>query len=36
MNGTAIYLVICVMFIGFATGRNPNLNQQLTFMIAVT
>ncbi|MDR1081830.1 MAG: dicarboxylate/amino acid:cation symporter [Deltaproteobacteria bacterium] len=36
MDGTAIYLAVCAMFIGFATGQPLNFNQQLTVMITAT
>ncbi|MDR1312296.1 MAG: dicarboxylate/amino acid:cation symporter [Deltaproteobacteria bacterium] len=36
MDGTAIYLAVCAMFIGFATGQPLTLNQQLTVMITAT
>lgn len=36
MDGTAIYLGVCAMFIGFATGRPLTFNQQLTVIITAT
>jgi Na+/H+-dicarboxylate symporters len=36
MDGTAIYLGVCAMFIGFATGSPLTLNQQLTVIITAT
>ena len=36
MDGTAIYLGVCAMFIGYATGRPLNFNQQLTVIITAT
>ncbi|NLJ46775.1 MAG: dicarboxylate/amino acid:cation symporter [Treponema sp.] len=36
MDGTAIYLGVCAMFIGYATGRPLTFNQQLTVIITAT
>ena len=36
MDGTAIYLGVCAMFIGFATGHPLSFNQQLVVMITAT
>jgi Na+/H+-dicarboxylate symporter len=36
MDGTAIYLGVCAMFIGFATGNPLSFNQQLTVIITAT
>lgn len=36
MDGTAIYLSICSMFIGFAVGRPLTFDQQITVMITAT
>ncbi len=36
MDGTAIYLGVCAMFIGFATGQPLSFNQQLTVVITAT
>jgi Na+/H+-dicarboxylate symporter len=36
MDGTAIYLGVCAMFIGFATNQPLTLNQQLTVIITAT
>jgi len=36
MDGTAIYLGICAMFIGYATNQPLTLNQQLTVIITAT
>lgn len=36
MDGTAIYLGVCAMFIGFATGNPLTFNQQLTVVITAT
>ena len=36
MDGTAIYLGVCAMFIGYATGNPLTLNQQLTVIITAT
>lgn len=36
MDGTAIYLGVCAMFIGFATGSPLSFNQQLTVVITAT
>ncbi|MEN6500347.1 MAG: dicarboxylate/amino acid:cation symporter [Rectinema sp.] len=36
MDGTAIYLGVCAMFIGFATGQPLTLNQQMTVIITAT
>ena len=36
MDGTAIYLGVCAMFIGFATGQPLTFNQQLTVVITAT
>ncbi|MDR1037165.1 MAG: dicarboxylate/amino acid:cation symporter [Deltaproteobacteria bacterium] len=36
MDGTAIYLAVCAMFIGFATGQPLTFDQQLTVMITAT
>jgi len=36
MDGTAIYLAICAMFIGNATGQPLNFDQQVTVMITAT
>lgn len=36
MDGTAIYLGICAMFIGFATNQPLTFNQQITIVITAT
>ncbi len=36
MDGTAIYLGVCAMFIGYAIGRPLSFNQQLTVVITAT
>lgn len=36
MDGTAIYLGVCAMFIGFATGNPLSFSQQLTVVITAT
>lgn len=36
MDGTAIYLGVCAMFIGYATGQPLSLNQQLTVILTAT
>lgn len=36
MDGTAIYLGVCAMFIGFATNQPLTINQQLTVIITAT
>lgn len=36
MDGTAIYLGVCAMFIGYATGQPLTMNQQLTVVITAT
>ncbi len=36
MDGTAIYLSVCSMFIGFAVGQPLTFEQQLTVMITAT
>lgn len=36
MDGTAIYLAVCAMFIGFATGRPLDTGQQMTVIITAT
>jgi Na+/H+-dicarboxylate symporter len=36
MDGTAIYLGVCAMFIGYATGQPLTINQQLTVIITAT
>ncbi len=36
MDGTAIYLGVCAMFIGYATGNPLTINQQLTVIITAT
>lgn len=36
MDGTAIYLGVCAMFIGYATGNPLTLNQQITVVITAT
>jgi Na+/H+-dicarboxylate symporter len=36
MDGTAIYLGVCAMFIGYATGAPLTMNQQLTVIITAT
>ncbi|MFQ3547552.1 MAG: cation:dicarboxylase symporter family transporter, partial [Termitinemataceae bacterium] len=36
MDGTAIYLGVCAMFIGYATGNPLTLSQQLTVVITAT
>lgn len=36
MNGTAIYIAVCAMFIGNAIGAPLNMNQQITVMITAT
>lgn len=36
MDGTAIYLGVCAMFIGFATNQPLTFNQQLTVIITAT
>lgn len=36
MDGTAIYLAVCAMFIGFATGQPLTLEQQFTVMVTAT
>ena len=36
MDGTAIYLAVCAMFIGFATGQPLSVDQQITVMITAT
>ncbi|MDR1828568.1 MAG: dicarboxylate/amino acid:cation symporter [Methylobacteriaceae bacterium] len=36
MNGTAIYIAVCAMFIGFAIGQPLNHSQQFTVMITAT
>jgi Na+/H+-dicarboxylate symporter len=36
MDGTAIYLGVCAMFIGYAVGQPLTFNQQLTVVITAT
>lgn len=36
MNGTAIYLGICAMFVGFATNHSLTISQQVTTIITAT
>ncbi|MBL8968706.1 MAG: dicarboxylate/amino acid:cation symporter [Spirochaetaceae bacterium] len=36
MDGTAIYLGVCAMFIGYATGNPLTFNQQVTVVITAT
>jgi len=36
MDGTAIYLGVCAMFIGFAVGQPLTLNQQLMVVVTAT
>ncbi len=36
MDGTAIYLAVCAMFIGYATGHPLDFSQQLTVVITAT
>jgi len=36
MDGTAIYLGVCAMFIGYATGNPLSFNQQATVVITAT
>jgi len=36
MDGTAIYLGVCAMFIGYATGNPLSFNQQMTVVITAT
>ena len=36
MDGTAIYLGVCAMFIGYATGNQLTMDQQLTVIITAT
>ncbi len=36
MDGTAIYLGVCAMFIGYATGHPLTIDQQLTVVITAT
>ena len=36
MDGTAIYLSVCAMFIGFATNQPLTMDQQITVMITAT
>lgn len=36
MDGTAIYLAVCAMFIGYATGNPLDTGQQLTVLITAT
>ena len=36
MDGTAIYLAVCAMFIGYATGHPLSFEQQVTVMITAT
>ena len=36
MDGTAIYLAVCAMFIGFATGNPLDTSQQLTVVVTAT
>lgn len=36
MDGTAIYLGVCAMFIGYATGNPLSFNQQVTVVITAT
>ena len=36
MDGTAIYLGVCAMFIGYATGNPLTFNQQMTVVITAT
>ena len=36
MDGTAIYLGVCAMFIGYATGQPLSFNQQITVVITAT
>ena len=36
MDGTAIYLGVCAMFIGYAIGKPLTFNQQLTVIITAT
>jgi Na+/H+-dicarboxylate symporter len=36
MDGTAIYLGVCAMFIGYATGNPLTFNQQLTVVVTAT
>ena len=36
MDGTAIYLGVCAMFIGYATGNPLTMDQQVTVIITAT
>ena len=36
MNGTAIYLGVCAMFIGYAIGSPLSLSQQITVVLTAT
>lgn len=36
MDGTAIYLSVCAMFIGFATNQPLSIDQQITVMLTAT
>lgn len=36
MDGTAIYLGVCAMFIGYATGQPLTMDQQLTVIVTAT
>ena len=36
MDGTAIYLGVCAMFIGFATGQPLTMNQQMIVIVTAT
>lgn len=36
MNGTAIYLGVCAMFVGYATGNELSISQQITTIITAT
>ena len=36
MDGTAIYLAVCAMFIGYATGNPLDMSQQLAVLITAT
>lgn len=36
MDGTAIYLAVCAMFIGYATGQPLDTSQQMTVIVTAT
>ena len=36
MDGTAIYLGVCAMFVAYATGHNLNFAQQMTVIVTAT